>query len=122
PILFRDLNAFLNTLPEGYYTVKSADLNVELTGTPAPILVDVRTAEETAGGYIEGALLIPFADFSANLAQLPVDKAAPIVVLCQSGHRGAMVMMYLRMTGYTNVRNLAGGMNGWVAAELPVVK
>ncbi len=122
PILFRDLNAFLNTLPEGYYTVKSADLNVELTGTPAPILVDVRTAEETAGGYIEGALLIPFVDFSANLAQLPADKAAPIVVLCQSGHRGAMVMMYLRMTGYSNVRNLAGGMNGWVAAELPVVK
>ena len=58
----------------------------------------------------------------ANLAQLPTDKAAPIVVLCQSGHRGALVMMYLRMTGgYTNVRNLAGGMNAWVAAELPVV-
>jgi rhodanese-related sulfurtransferase len=30
--------------------------------------------------------------------------------------------MYLRMTGYTEVRNLAGGMNAWVAAELPVVK
>lgn len=39
-----------------------------------------------------------------------------------SGHRGAIVMMYLRMIGYTNVRSLMGGMNAWVAAELPVVK
>ncbi|HNK63451.1 MAG TPA: rhodanese-like domain-containing protein [Anaerolineales bacterium] len=120
--LLRDLNNFLANLPEGFYTVKAPDLNVELTGSPAPVLVDVRTAEETANGYIEGALLIPFADIPANLAQLPADKAAPIVVLCQSGHRGAMVMMYLRMIGYTEVRNLAGGMNAWVAAELPVVK
>jgi rhodanese-related sulfurtransferase len=44
------------------------------------------------------------------------------VVLCQSGHRGALAMMYLRMIGYTNVRNLGGGMNAWIAAELPVVK
>jgi rhodanese-related sulfurtransferase len=41
-------------------------------------------------------------------------------VLCQSGHRGAIVMMYLQMMGYTNVRNLGGGMNGWINAELPV--
>jgi len=120
--LFRDLNNFLTNLPEGFYTVKAPDLNTELASATKPVIVDVRTAEETANGYIEGALLIPFADFSANLAQLPTDKAAPIVVLCQSGHRGALVMMYLRMIGYTNVRNLAGGMNAWVAAELPVVK
>lgn len=118
-----NLTTFLAELPEGFYTVKAADLNVELTGTPVPFIFDVRTADEFAAGYIEGALHIAINDVPANLAQLPADKAAPIVVLCQSGHRGALVMMYLRMTGgYTNVRNLAGGMNAWVAAELPVVK
>jgi rhodanese-related sulfurtransferase len=58
----------------------------------------------------------------ANLAQLPADKAAPIVVTCKSGHRGGIVMMYLNFLGYTNVRNLGGGMNAWIAAELPVMK
>jgi rhodanese-related sulfurtransferase len=122
PVLLRDLSAFLSSLPEGYYAVKAADVNAELAATPAPLLVDVRTEEEIANGYIEGAIFIPFKAVAANLAQLPADKAAPIVVVCQSGHRGALITMYLRMTGYTNVRNLAGGMNAWVAAELPVVK
>lgn len=118
-----NLTAFLAELPEGFYTVKAADLNVELTTTPAPFIFDVRTADEFAAGYIDSAVNIAINDVPANLAQLPADKAAPIVVLCQSGHRGALVMMYLRMTGgYTNVRNLAGGMNAWLAAELPVVK
>ena len=117
-----DLTKFLADLPEGYYTVKSADLNIELTGTPVPFILDVRTADEYAAGYIDGAVNIDINDVPANLAQLPADKAAPIVVLCQSGHRGALVMMYQRMTGYADVRNLAGGMNAWVAAELPVVK
>jgi rhodanese-related sulfurtransferase len=65
---------------------------------------------------------VPVNDVPANLAQLPADKATPIVVLCASGHRGAMTLMYLQFMGYTNVRNLGGGMNGWIGAELPVVK
>jgi rhodanese-related sulfurtransferase len=117
----RDLNKFLSELPEGFYTVKPADLNVELTASPAPFILDVRTPDEFAAGYIQGATNIKIQDVPANLASVPA-KDQPIVVLCQSGHRGAIVMMYLRMTGYANVRNLGGGMNAWAAAELPVVK
>jgi rhodanese-related sulfurtransferase len=115
-----NLNKFLTELPEGFYTVKPADLNVELADTTGLFIFDVRTSDEFAGGYIASALNININDFAT--APLPADKAAPIVVLCQSGHRGALAMMYLRMIGYTNVRNLGGGMNAWIAAELPVVK
>ena len=115
-----DLTAFFTNLPEGFATVKAADLNVELTGTTAPFILDVRTADEYKAGFIDGAVNINITDVPANLAQLPADKNAPIIVLCQSGHRGAIVMMYLQMIGYTNVRNLGGGMNAWTGAELPV--
>jgi len=115
-----NLNTFFSNLPEGFYTVKPADLNVELTGTTVPFILDVRTADEFKAGFIEGAINVNITDVPANLAQLPADKAAPIVVLCASGHRGAIVMMHLQMIGYTNVRNLGGGMNAWVGAELPV--
>lgn len=117
------LDAYLSALPEGFNTIKAADLNMELGNNPAPFVLDVRTeTEKTDDGMIEGSVFIPINDLPANLAQLPTDKAAPIVVSCKSGHRGAIAMMYLNFLGYTNVRNLGGGMNAWIAAELPVVK
>lgn len=120
---FTALDAYLSSLPEGFGAVKSPDLNTELVGGTAPFMLDVRTVDEwTSNGYIDGAINVPVNDVPANLAQLPTDKAAPIVVICASGHRGAMAQMYLQFLGYSNVRNLNGGMNSWIAAELPVVK
>ncbi len=117
------LDAYLSALPEGFFTVKPADLNAELGSETKPFILDVRTAEElTNDGYIEGAVNIPINELPARLAELPADKAAPIVILCKSGHRGALGLVYLQSLGYTNVRNLGGGMNAWIAAELPVVK
>lgn len=117
------LDAYLAALPDGFNTVKPADLNTEIVGGTVPFILDVRSQTEwDENGHIEGSVLVPVNDVPASLAQLPADKAAPIVVTCASGHRGAMVMMYLQFLGYTNVRNLAGGLNGWIAAELPVVK
>jgi rhodanese-related sulfurtransferase len=118
--LLTGLQAYFTNLPEGFSSVKAADLNVELTGTAVPFLLDVRTADEFKAGYINGAVNVNITDVPANLTQLPADKAAPIVVMCASGHRGGIVMMYLQMLGYTSVRNLGGGVNAWIGAELPV--
>jgi rhodanese-related sulfurtransferase len=123
PIKLRGLDSFLATLPDGYFGVKAADLQAELATDQKPFLLDVRTPEEvTASGAIEGSIFVPITTLFDNLDKLPTDKAAPIVVTCQSGHRGAIAMMALRMNGYSNVRSLFGGINAWTAAELPVVK
>jgi rhodanese-related sulfurtransferase len=115
------LDTLLSGLPEGFYAVSAADLNVELAGDGAPVVVDVRTPEEFAEAHIEGAVNITASELFAHLDQIP-DKAASIVVVCKSGHRAGMSMTALRLAGYTNVRNLGGGMNGWTGAELPVVQ
>ncbi len=120
--MFKGLDAFLSALPEGFNTISAADLNVALT-EKAPFLLDVREPGElTTDGQIQGSVNIPIKELFTRLSELPADKAAPIVVLCKSGHRGAMAMLALQMNGYTNVRNLAGGINAWIAAELPVQK
>jgi len=122
PIKFEALSAYLANLPDGFSTIAAADLNTALV-EDAPFLLDVRTAEEIAAdGYIEGSVSIPIVELFTRLSELPEDKAAPMVVYCKSGHRGGFAMIALNMIGYTNVKNLGGGTNAWIAAELPVVK
>ena len=96
-------------------------MNTDLAAGTALNIVDLRPEKDYAAGHIEGAINIPVNDLFAQLDQLP-DKAAPTVVVCSSGHRGGIALIALSMSGYTDVRNLGGGMGAWAAAELPVVQ
>jgi rhodanese-related sulfurtransferase len=124
PVRLAYFDAYLSKLDPaaGFGSVKNDVLNTELAEGKEIFLLDIRRqAEWEAAGIIEGSTLVSLNDIPANIAQLPTDKAAPIVVICATGHRGTAAQMYLQALGYTNVRNLNGGMNGWIAAQLPVV-
>ncbi len=114
------VDAYLSGLPEGFSIVSAQNLATELIENP-PLLIDVRSAEEVANGYIEGSQHIWINEFFASQDQWPADKDANIVVYCQSGYRGGIATVMLELMGYTNVRNLGGGVNAWNTAELPLV-
>jgi rhodanese-related sulfurtransferase len=122
PIRLRDLDAFLSTLPDGFYSLKATDVQTAAESATPPALLDLRTVDEFKTGYIKGSVNLPANAFLADLTKLPADKAAAIITLCQSGHRGALGMMALRMMGYTNVNSLSKGINGWNADKLPLEK
>ncbi len=117
--LFAAADAFLTNLPQGWGGVSAADLSVELVEDP-PILLDVRSADEWNNGYIEGAQHLWINEFMGNMDQWPADKDANIVVYCASAYRGNVAYVMLNLMGYTNVRNLKGGINAWIAADLPL--
>jgi len=56
-------------------------------------LVDVRTPEEYAAGFVAGAINIPLDELSARLDELPTD--VPIIVYCRSGSRSAQAATIL---------------------------
>jgi rhodanese-related sulfurtransferase len=87
-----------------------------------PFVLDVRSADEFAGSHIEGAVNIPLAELNARMAELPADLDAPILVYCSVGIRGNFGLVYLKMLGYTNARNIRNGLDAWVAAGLPTVE
>ncbi|MBI5295094.1 MAG: hypothetical protein HY869_06430 [Chloroflexi bacterium] len=118
----RDLDAFLSTLPDGFYSMKAADVQAAVDSATPPVVIDLRTPDEFASGYIKTSVNIPITEVMKDLTKLPTDKAAAIISICQSGHRGALFMMALRMIGYTNVNSLAKGINGWNAESLPLEK
>ena len=110
-------NYLMNELPEGWGVIKVEGLN-ELMVEEPPFIVDVRQPEEFAAGYIEGSINIPLRELGQNLDLLPDDE--PIVVVCGSGHRSTVGMAVLQMLGFEDVTSLAGGINAWTGAELPL--
>ena len=111
----------LSTMPADFYQVDPAGAQQQIENAK-PFILDVREAAEMAKGRIAGSMNIPIRDLPKMIAKLPDSKTAPILVYCQVGYRGGIGMTVLRMWGYTNVRNVRGGLDGWEKAGLPVVE
>ncbi|MBE0688393.1 MAG: rhodanese-like domain-containing protein [Anaerolineaceae bacterium] len=111
-----------NTGKEKSYSTMPADaLNTELIENPDLFVIDVREPSELEeNGHVPGAVNIPVKTLVDNLALLPADLDEPMVVYCKSGTRSTFAWTILNMLGYTNVRNMSAGMDGWIKAELPV--
>ena len=90
------------------------------TAEPAtrPLLVDVREADEFAAERVDGAVLLPISQFVARFRELPRDR--PLLMLCAAGSRSTSATMYLLQNGWSDVRNVTGGMIGWRSAGLPI--
>jgi rhodanese-related sulfurtransferase len=81
-------------------------------------LLDVREDDEWAAGHAPGARHIPLGDLGARAAEVPQDEI--IYVVCRSGHRSGQAAQALAGAGWRAV-NVAGGMQQWAAAGLPMV-
>jgi rhodanese-related sulfurtransferase len=85
----------------------------ELKSEPPPVLLDTRAPQEFAVSHLRGARWVGFDQFSlAAVRDLPKDT--PVVVYCSVGLRSEKIGERLRQAGYTNVRNLYGGLFEWV--------
>ena len=73
-------------------------------------LFDVRTAEEQRKARIAGATLVD-ARVAAEIEKLPRD--ARIVFHCHHGGRSQAAAEHFAALGFSNVHNLAGGIDAW---------
>lgn len=74
-------------------------------------------------GEIDGTDgFIPFDAITERAAELPQDKDEPIFVYCRSGRMSAQAIPALQQLGYTRIIELAGGMNAWREAGLPIME
>ncbi len=101
-------------------TVKSEQLADELNSN-TPILLDAREPEEYAVSHLRNARYIGYNHLDDTaLAGIPLD--ASLVVYCSIGKRSEDVARQLRDRGYTDVRNLWGGIFDWTNRGFPVYK
>jgi rhodanese-related sulfurtransferase len=104
--------------------VRPSDFDDWLQAQPArPLVLDVRepwelqTASVAPGAYDVAA--IPMNEVPARLRELPQDR--PIACLCHHGARSQRVAMFLAQQGYTDVANIAGGIDAWSRERDPQV-
>lgn len=76
-------------------------------------LVDVREPDENAEFNI-GGILLPLGKIQGfQTDEIDSLKNQEVVLYCRSGNRSMQACMFLEMSGFTNVKNLSGGMNEW---------
>jgi hydroxyacylglutathione hydrolase len=84
-------------------------------------LVDARPVERFAAGHIPGAVSIPLRPAFATWLGWLADPDQPIVFVLQTGQDRADLIRQARGIGYEHLAGeLAGGMDAWAAAGLPV--
>ncbi|MBV8156804.1 MAG: rhodanese-like domain-containing protein [Dyella sp.] len=88
----------------------------------APLLLDVRHADEYRDGHIAGALNIPVEQLGSRAGALGVPRDREIVVYCVSGRRATRAQETLQSLGYSHVRLLDGSLNAWRQQQLPLVQ
>ena len=94
-------------------TISSAELKSRLDANETVHLIDVREPEEHAAFNIGGKLL-PL----GNILSMMIDdiddlKNEEVICYCRSGNRSMQASMMLETFGFTNVKNLSGGMMEW---------
>ena len=108
----------LENLKNKYDTIKVKDLNAMLQSDDKPIVIDIRIPKDYETSHINGAINIPQDDLSARIDELPEDRDAPIVTVCNIGKFSKHVTLWLKSKGYRNVRSAKGGLNEWVRKGL----
>ncbi|MGM0646562.1 MAG: MBL fold metallo-hydrolase [Thermodesulfobacteriota bacterium] len=74
-------------------------------------IVDVRTPEELAAGFVPASKHVPMTTILESSLQEPKDKE--IILICGSGYRSNIVASQLKQDGFTHVHSLAGGIGAW---------
>ncbi|HXH01328.1 MAG TPA: molybdopterin-synthase adenylyltransferase MoeB [Xanthomonadaceae bacterium] len=83
-------------------------------------LIDIRAAQERAGGMATPALSIEAPRLHAELQRMSADRDTEIILLCQRGTRSQAAGLQLVESGYRDVASVAGGTQAWREAGLPM--
>jgi rhodanese-related sulfurtransferase len=123
PIAFEILQRRIAQKFPGVDWIKTEDLARwrDDPGQPQAVVLDARTEDEFHVSQLRGAVQIdPYRPSLRPLQGFAKDTA--LVVYSSAGYRGARVASWLEKAGYTNVRNLAGGIFAWTDEGRPLFR
>jgi len=86
-------------------------------------LIDVREPQEIALSRLDGFVNLPLSEYEQWSEQVPIrfDIHAETLVLCHHGIRSAQMCGWLVSQGFTNVKNITGGISAYSISVDPSV-
>jgi len=94
-------------------TITAEELKSRIDAGEKINIVDVREPHENAEFNI-GGVLVPLGRIQTmDVDELEKFKKEELVVYCRSGNRSGQACMILDTMGFTNTKNLVGGMLKW---------
>ena len=99
-------------LVDGIPQMSVEELKSRMDAGTAPFILDVREPHEYAIVNL-GVPQIPVGQLPDRISEIPVGKDAEIVTHCKTGGRSQKAALALKAAGFTNVKNLAGGITAW---------
>lgn len=93
------------------YTITPTELKSRLDRGDQLVLLDVREQWEFDLAKLKGSTLVPLATLPQALSNLKQD--AEIIAICHHGMRSADATNFLLQQGFSNVKNLVGGIDAW---------
>jgi len=98
--------------------IRPSDLPAWAAAHPgaSTVLLDVREPGELRAASVKAVegvelMTIPMNEVPARLAEL--DPQRPVACLCHHGARSQRVAMFLAGNGFSDVANIAGGIEAW---------
>jgi adenylyltransferase/sulfurtransferase len=94
------------------FEITPVELKRRLDAKEDVLVLDVREPQEYQINRIAGSTLIPLGELPRRYHEL--DPEQEIVTQCKMGQRSAKAMDFLRSVGFAKVKNLRGGIIGWI--------
>lgn len=88
------------------------DLKLKMDNNESFVFIDVREPYEYEEFNL-GAKLIPLGEFMDNIPNLESHRDEEVIIHCRSGKRSGMATEVLTSAGFSNVKNMVGGVLRW---------
>lgn len=95
---------------------------VQMINRGSPLVIDLSAIADFEKGHIAGSKNVTPSQFDPESKDLVKAKDLQVITVCRSGVTAAKAARRLVKAGFTNVATLAGGIEAWKRADLPLAK
>lgn len=78
-----------------------------------PVVIDVREFDEYRPRHVAGSINIPLHQLADRASELPDDRDAPLLIVCQRGNISLAGVLFLTSLGFQDARSVTGGTDAW---------